>query len=654
MGEHPPRPRLALAVGVIGHQPDRLPSEPDKLALIAGEIATTLDAVCREAAAAHGKYSKQAKYFSDNRPVIAVISALAEGADRMVASAAIACSQPAPAAGDIGVDVVLDVALPFPGATYKDDFSTEQSKAEFDGLLKQARSVLVLPGESSRAADTGYEAASRENRAYESVGLTLINQSDIIIAVWDGEASAGRGGTQEMLNFAARSGTPIIHIDAKAEQPTRIRWDGISNFPARSNAVNDLPSASLNTGLPRLIDELLRPPEEKSAEHQGRPNKPADKRTTDPERERLKAYYEKLLWPVNYGLAFPLLMAVFGVRPLRQGDWRPPPPEKLAKDLLAFDQSEPPNAKLQEQSVLATAFGWADACGVWLAQVFRSAFVMNFSLAAFAVVVAAVSLVASDITQIDKTVMAAALMHHKVPYVIVEVVFILAVIVITIAGYWGGWHHRWLEAREVAERLRVAFPLWTLGLRPTTFPAEEPAWTGWYARAIVREQGMRSAFLGAAGLQQARATLKAVLSDQCNYHRTTARRMQSMETRLELLGMILFGLTLAALAAFLGAWLDHVTAPTRLTYLVTGAAAGFPALGTATFGIRVIGDFDGIARRSQRTHEVLQQIIDAMDAENPPSLATLQARARAASDVMLGDVSSWRLAAESRTLAIPS
>ena len=649
MTNNPPQPRLALAVGIIGHRPNRLPSEQIELDVIAEEIAKVLEAIGNEAAAARSRYGE---FFVEQKPVIAVVSALAEGADRMVARAALDRGKASAGASDSSADFVLDVPLPFPADVYKDDFGTQASKAEFDLLLEQARSVLVLPGErgGSGGAD---QTDAREKKAYEAVGLTVLNQSDIIITVWDGGPSAGRGGTPAMLDFAARSGTPIIHIDAAAKHPTRLCWDGLDQFPARSSAVEDLPAASLSAALPRLIDEMLRPPEEKTVEHQDEGGKRALKPEADPERERLKQYYRRRLSPVNYGLAFPALMAVFGVRPMRQSDWRPSSPEQLAKGLVAFDNSEPPNAKLEEQSSLATAFGWADACGVWLGQVFRSAFVLNFSLAAFAVVAAAVSLVASDISQIDKTVMAAELMHHKVPYVVIEVVLIFAVLVITIVGYFGGWHHRWLEAREVAERLRVAFPLWTLGLRPTTFPGEEPAWTGWYARAVVREQGMRSAVLGAAGVQQGRATLKAVLSDQCNYHRSTARRMESMETRLELLGMILFGLTLLALCVFLGAWADGVTLPIRLTYLVTGIGAGFPALGTATFGIRVIGDFDGIARRSQRTHEVLQQIIDATDAEDPPNLATLHARARSASDVMLGDVSSWRLAAESRTLAIP-
>jgi hypothetical protein len=638
METHPPRPGLALAVGIIGHRTNRLPSDPAKLAQIAKEISAVLAAIGREAVAAHNKY---AEYFSRQLPVVAVVSGLAEGADRLGAQAAIELKR---TTSDAGVAFELDVPLPFPIEVYEQDFKTDQSKSEFATLLKHCRYALTLPGERSRPGDSDQRAAVRENRSYEEAGLTLLNQSDLILAVWDGKPGAGRGGTRDLLDTAARAGTPIVHVDANCEAPIRVLWNGFDEFPTVPNAVEDLPSGDPDAALPDLMDKLLRPPEAEA----------------DLERRHLKTYYDKSLWLNNFGLAFPMLMALFCVRKPRLADWRPPTPEQLSADLVNFDQSKPPNAKLEQTSVLAAAFGWADAWGVWLAQVFRSAFVLNFSLAALAVVAAAVSLVWNDVAELmalhdqaDIIEMSRELAHHKLPFVLIELFLIFFVVGITVIGYWRQWHRRWLEAREVAERLRIAFPLWSLGLRPTTFPAEEPAWTGWYTRCIVREQGMRPAILDGDGLRQSRDTLKGVLSDQCEYHLRTAQRMKKMENRLEGVGLLLFAVTLVVLIAFFLTVVCHVSLPMRVSFAVTGIAAGLPALATATFGIRVIGDFDGIARRSERTHQVLQGIIDAIEAEDPPSLASLRARARAGSDIMLGDVSSWRLAAESRTLPMP-
>jgi len=222
-----------------------------------------------------------------------------------------------------------------------------------------------------------------------------------------------------------------------------------------------------------------------------------------------------------------------------------------------------------------------------------------------------------------------------------------------------------VEAREVAERLRIALPLWTLGLRPGAFPGEEATWTGWYVRAFARVQGLRSGDFSAPQFEAARAVLLSVLNDQCKYNANNAQRMGKLESHLEWTGLALFLFTLLVAADhFLTPILFHASSYVVAGLLgligkqglahtvVVGLGAALPALATATYGIRVIGDFEGIHRRSERTHLALQELIKAVE-EDPTDLALLRARARSAADIMLGDVSSWRLSAESRGLAIP-
>jgi hypothetical protein len=585
----------------------------------------------------------------------------------MTARAVVARNQTVQTSRTAGVQFVLDVPLPFADTAYMEDFKTQESRAEFAALQRQARAVLALPGERGLPGDTQDQAERRKDKSYEAVGLTVLNQSDILLAVWDGGPATGRGGTTEMLNFAARSGIPVIQIDAKGEAATRIRWSGLSAFPASANVLGDLPVADLGAALPRLVDELIRPPADKTGSENA---KPAWLRPKT-ERDWLQGYLCDRLPGRNLRVEFPLLMAVFCVRALRRTDWRPlgpgtlsaqylhlnkslvdksavdkPAVNTLAADKLAVDLSEP-----QQPSILALAFGWADGFAARFAQVFRSAFVTNFVLAAFAVLAAALSLVWRDPGKLDATALA-DIAHHKMPFVAFELICILAVLVNTASGRWRGWHRRWFEAREVAERLRVALPLWNLGVRPATFAGEEPTWTGWYARAIVRAQGMRAGVLDVRALEASRATLSAVLLAQCDYHKSSADRMGSMERRLEWVGVILFVLTLVTAGLFLAALLAGVLVTPWVAYLVTALAAGLPALATATYGIRVIGDFEGVARRSERTHLALERVLKAL-ADDTLDFALLCARARSAADIMLGDVSSWRLAAESRTLAIP-
>jgi hypothetical protein len=90
----------------------------------------------------------------------------------------------------------------------------------------------------------------------------------------------------------------------------------------------------------------------------------------------------------------------------------------------------------------------------------------------------------------------------------------------------------------------------------------------------------------------------------------------------------------------------------RTIILVTALSASLPALASALYAIRIIGDFGGIARRSERTLVALKTLRKAAE-RDADDLRALRVHARAAAEVMLGDVASWRLATESRALDIP-
>lgn len=68
-------------------------------------------------------------------------------------------------------------------------------------LLQRAKSVTVLDG-----------AVSHE-KSYYSAGLYVVQQSDIMFAVWDGLPSAGLGGTADIVHYATQVGRPIVHFD---------------------------------------------------------------------------------------------------------------------------------------------------------------------------------------------------------------------------------------------------------------------------------------------------------------------------------------------------------------------------------------------------------------------------------------------------------
>lgn len=118
-----------------------------------------------------------------------VCTSLAEGADRLVAQVG------------LGRGGSLVVLLPLEIDEYSNDFADGDSIAEFNELLAAADEVEVIAPPSD---DDG----SRE-AAYERAGLAVLDRSDVLLALWDGEPGRGRGGTAELVAEARRRQHPV-------------------------------------------------------------------------------------------------------------------------------------------------------------------------------------------------------------------------------------------------------------------------------------------------------------------------------------------------------------------------------------------------------------------------------------------------------------
>jgi hypothetical protein len=80
--------------------------------------------------------------------------------------------------------------------------------------------------------------------------------------------------------------------------------------------------------------------------------------------------------------------------------------------------------------------------------------------------------------------------------------------------------------------------------------------------------------------------------------------------------------------------------------------AGLPALGGATYALRVHGDYAGSAGRSEETASEIARIREALE-EPGINLLRSAALVEAAARIMLVDLDEWRLTYEQRGLAIP-
>lgn len=127
---------------------------------------------------------------------LTVVSPLAEGADILVATHVL--KRPG---------ARLIVPLPLPTDVYLQDFVSAEGVETFRNLLARADEIIEIPQSSSR--DENYRAA----------GEFVVHNSDLLLAVWDGQPPQGRGGTGQIVALARELQLPLAWVRAGNRQP---------------------------------------------------------------------------------------------------------------------------------------------------------------------------------------------------------------------------------------------------------------------------------------------------------------------------------------------------------------------------------------------------------------------------------------------------
>jgi hypothetical protein len=174
---------------------------------------------------------------------LTVVSSLAEGADRLVVHAVAAAYGQSPDACQ------LEAILPLDRASYCEDFQSAESKHEFSVLLAGAVVTEVVQ-----------PAASRDD-AYESAGEAVVDRSDVMVFIWDGQPARGRGGTADIFAYALQRRKSIFWIcteDGRAELALEPRARPAPLQPAAAKHFNrynkePLPTAAAANGTPLLL-----------------------------------------------------------------------------------------------------------------------------------------------------------------------------------------------------------------------------------------------------------------------------------------------------------------------------------------------------------------------------------------------------------------
>jgi hypothetical protein len=590
-------PRLEMRVGITGHRPPRLRAE--NLERIRQDLRGLFTAMAETLVQIH---ADNKTCFSPQRPRIVLVSPLAAGSDSLAAEVAL----------EVGGGFAA--CLPFDADTYRQDFAGEDME-RFDRLLSAAQRTLVLPGEDY----------SRDE-AYRAVGLLTAAQCDILLAVWDGEQAHGIGGTPEIIADAVAKSLPVLVIDAQAEKPPRLLWNLADDVPHDTPTIDTVAEYDAHEKLARVVEELAAPP----ATGSGFLND--------------LALADLDTWPRPIG--YPLLLVATGARTWKQAFNRANLADSAAQlsPLLTCFGTKPEGSEAGTAAgKLLDRFAAADVAATHYALRYRGGYITNYAMSALAVGLALTGLLLPKL---------------KMVFVVAELLTIILIVLRTRSANRSAWHRRWIDARHLAELLRLlplAAALGDLSLLRNS-EDEVKGCHGWYARTTARELGICAGKIDKERVTLVKEQAVALIEDQIRYHKINAQRMRKMDHRLRHAGEGLFIVTIIGCIVWLvakGLHLEHaIILGMNLTSLVVFLAALLPAIGAALYGIRTQGDFCGFAERSRLIANRLGKLRLAM-LRDPLDYRRLTARLRRLSEIMLAEVDQWRQLSESRPLELP-
>jgi len=542
----------------------------------------------------HGRTDKPPAY-SDDPPVLRVASALAEGADRIAARQAL----------DLGYS--LCCPMPFAQDEYERDFALgaalePDSLATFRALLDRARNgdgLVTFELDGSRADD---------GAAYGAAGRVIINQSDLLLVIWDGREPNGAGGTIQTMHEAIHYQVPVLWIDAVAPHHWQLMREEneIPPFSATSRPSPPATTASTWAGLAGVVSEVLEwPPADDDADHRNpQPSGEGDLR---------KIYFAETRPRCNPAPFWKIFRGLAGDRrwrlpSLRVADFV----QSTVAEWPIFDDrhqgSETTSAASETAAEwtnrhLRTHFAWADRLADFYADKYRSSFVLAYPLAALAVVLALFPLTVEPIWH------SAAL---DVACIVAELATVSAILGLVFVGKVRRWHDRWMEYRllaEVIRLLRVLIPLG--GGRPfirvpghlENYGEPSRTWMFAFMRALGRSTGLPSARVDAAYVTQCLRHLRGIVAGQSRFHEINEERADRIEHTLHRTAFLFLALTILAILLHLAPFLEipglHFLHEPSVSRWLTLTAAGLPAFGSALAGINNQGEFSRVAKRSR-------------------------------------------------------
>lgn len=518
-----------------------------------------------------------------------------------------------------------------------------------DFIAKLFLASLDNPSDARKAATFAGESSLRVALA----GRVMIEQSDLLVAIWDGATHALVGGTGHTIQVALEAGSPVVWIDANAPA----RWRILSGPEALAGLhEGSAADSDRNAELLALVRRALQPAAARDthAKHGAQAGPETLERETLPERSNPCWHWYRRIEAV---FGADSLRARF--RNLRQTYESPDAiASGSAANLVTYASALPGQEAGYIERVangILRRFAWADGVSAKLSDNYRGGMIANFLLAPLAIIggVAYLPFATSG---------------SKWLFASFELALLATILAITATGVRQRWHGRWFETRRVAEYLRHAPILLLLGVAraPGRWPlGTETSWPEWYGRHALREVGLPRVQLSQAYLRKAADEL---LHDhvirQRDYHLGKSRRLAAAHHNLDKLSAVMFALAVVSVAAYLvlkaGGSL-HVwpaSLAERSSYFFTFLGVLLPTFGGAFASIRYFGDFERFAAISRVTAEKLEaihtriaQLLAAPDgALDYGRVADL---VHATDDVVVSEIESWQAVFGGKHVTVP-
>ena len=660
-------PAVRLGIGVTGHRADH-PSYAPHAARIEAAMRRVLDLIA-------GMVEAVPPPFGVPFAPIRMHSVMADGTDQLVAREALARGWEIVALLPFGR--ALNCAINAHPRTAADIRALLAEGAAADAAVQaRADTIRSLVGHAQvfeladvderigarllAMHDAPDDAAKAEAfRADSSLRVALagriaIEQSDLLIAVWDGVRTNLVGGTGHTVAAALDAGAPVLWIDPADPDDWRILGAPESLISLRYDGA----PADREDTLRRVIHSALLPGGATTADAASAALKESGVAALAPQHWRAQS---APLWH-----AYRWIERTFdgrgdgGRRPLTQVYETPGrivdgSGAGVAAALAALPDADPRFTDRVLSGVLGR-FAWADGISAHLSDTYRGSMVVNFALSAAAVIsgVAYLPLVSSE---------------WKWPFAAFELVLLGAILAITWVGQRRRWHGRWFETRRVAEYLRHAPLLLSLGTAraPGRWPrGSDTSWPEHYARHSLRGTGLPRVRVTTAYLRAVLTQLIAPhVSSQRAYHAAKAQRLAAVHHNLDRLSERAFQFAVVAAAAYLALVAANAAGLVAdrpfgaLTKVFTFLGVALPTFGGCLSGIRFFGDFERFAAISRVTAAKLGAV-DARIAlllrapDSSLDYGTVTALAHAADDIVVSEIENWQAVFEAKQITVPA